>query len=676
MPRTNSQNEQAVSTAASPSAASQESAPKYVPGLDGIRAIAVIAVVLYHLKAPFADGGLLGVSVFFTLSGYLITSLLLGEFQRSGRIDLKGFWVRRARRLLPAIFVLLPVVALATLATRPEKFVAVLRDGVFALLYVSNWATILRGDDYFQRFSGPGPLDHLWSLAIEEQFYVVWPLAVAGVLAAVAWRARKQAGNAMRSGTSAWLAAVAFVLAAASTWAMFAAYDPSADNNTRAYEGTDTRAAALLIGALVAALLPLHRVARLGGAARIALDVLATAGLAVVLGCIAITDEYSPFLYRGGEVLLAIATSLLVLGASHPQTLIGRVLALGPMRWIGARSYGIYLWHMPIAAFVPEVLFEQHPLLCGAISAGLIVALATISYHLVEDPVRRGVPLLAPVRFMTRVVPVAAIATIALAAGPIGFPAATSGEVLAEDAPAVPSGPIELVAPGAPGNAAAGTRPQGPVAPVASPLATSCLELVHVGDSTSIALASPRFLPNPDDRIAARYAAVGVERFWPEISGARSMVERLANQENATAIVRRHVASGYDGCFVLALGTNDPANTSGNAELLTARIDAVMRHAGSRPVLWTTTKTLRSQGPYRNAHMEVWNRVVVEACERYPNMRVYDYASEVRDDWFSRDQVHPNSAGARERSLRIATALARAFPKDGTSSTCVISGAP
>jgi peptidoglycan/LPS O-acetylase OafA/YrhL len=655
---------------ASPNGAPEASSSSYVPGLDGIRAIAVVAVVLYHLKAPFADGGLLGVSVFFTLSGYLITSLLLAEFQRTGRIDLKGFWVRRARRLLPAVLVLLPVVAIATLAARPDRFVAVVRDGLFALLYLANWATIVRGDDYFQRFSGPGPLDHLWSLAIEEQFYLVWPLVVFGVLAAAAWLTRKRS----EKGTSLLLAAIALALAAASTWAMFHAYDPLAQNNTRAYEGTDTRAAALLVGALVAAFLPLHRVARLGATARVLLDVLGAVGLAIVVGCIVVTDEHSPFLYRGGEILLSIATSLLVLGASHPQTLLGRALSLAPMRWVGARSYGIYLWHMPVAAFMPEVAFEDQPWLGGVISAALIVALAAVSYHSIEDPIRRRAPMPVSVRLFTRAVPLAAVATIALAAWPIGFPAGSSAEALAEDAPPVPEGPVDLVALGAPVHAP--PRPQGAQAPVAAPLATSCLEVVHVGDSTSLALASRRFLPNPDDRIAARYASVGVERFWPEISGARSMVEHFSNQENATTVVRRHAASGFDGCFVLALGTNDPANTSGDAELLAARIDGVMRHAGSRPVLWMTTKTLRSSGPYDNAHMEAWNDVVVEACERYPNMRVYDWASEVREEWFSRDQVHPNSAGARERALRIAAALAHAFPKDGTSSSCVVSGEP
>src|SRR5262245_21953504 len=154
----------------------------YLPGLDGIRAIAVVAVVAYHLRLPFFDGGLLGVSVFFTLSGYLITSLLVQGFERGGRIELKAFWIRRARRLLPALFLMLPVVAVTAAIARADQLRATLRQALYALLYVANWTTIARGDDYFQRFTGPGPLDHLWSLAIEEQFYVVWPLLVLALL--------------------------------------------------------------------------------------------------------------------------------------------------------------------------------------------------------------------------------------------------------------------------------------------------------------------------------------------------------------------------------------------------------------------------------------------------------------------------------------------------------------
>jgi len=161
---------------------SPEERSGYLPGLDGIRAIAVGSVVAYHLGVPHFDGGLLGVSVFFTLSGYLITSLLVQGYDERGRIDLKNFWIRRARRLLPALVLMLPVVLVTTAIARPDKVAATGRQVTYALMYIANWTTIANGDDYFQRFASPGPLDHLWSLSIEEQFYIVWPLVVFALL--------------------------------------------------------------------------------------------------------------------------------------------------------------------------------------------------------------------------------------------------------------------------------------------------------------------------------------------------------------------------------------------------------------------------------------------------------------------------------------------------------------
>jgi len=187
---------------------------------------------------------------------------------------------------------------------------------------------------------------------------------------------------------------------------------------------------------------------------------------------------------------------------------------------------------------------------------------------------------------------------------------------------------------------------------------------VHIGDSTSLGLVSSGLLPKADDRIAARYRAVGVEQFWPEISGARSMVEKYQDQPNATDVVKSRRATGYRGCWVLALGTNDPANTGGDNAMLSARIDSMMGLIGEKsPVMWTTTRTLKEKGPYQNANMASWNRTLVEACNRHPNMRVYDWASEVQDDWFVPDGIHFNAVGYRERASRLATALARAFPK-------------
>jgi len=222
----------------------------------------------------------------------------------------------------------------------------------------------------------------------------------------------------------------------------------------------------------------------------------------------------------------------------------------------------------------------------------------------------------------------------------------------------IPAPPRVIVA------AVAESDPTDVVPKPEAPLVTSCREVAHVGDSTSVGL-----MP----RIEARYREVGVERFLPEISGARSMYETYRGRPNATTIVRRMRAEGYRGCWVMALGTNDPANTRGNLVVLRARIDAMMSLVGSAPALWMTSKTLKARGAYRNANMENWNEVLVAACKRHPNMRVYDWASEVMDSWFTSDGVHFNGAGNRERGARIAKALARAFPEDGAPpASCVV----
>ncbi len=645
----------------------------YLPALDGIRAIAVGAVVAYHLQVPFFDGGLLGVSVFFTLSGFLITSLLIQGFEKKGGVelaDLKGFWMRRARRLLPALMLMLPVVVATTAIARPAKLAATARQAGWAILYVANWTTIARGDDYFQRFSGPGPLDHLWSLAIEEQFYIVWPLLVFALLLL---------GRRLGWGRGP-LAFVTVLLAAASTWAIAHLYDPTAINNTRAYEGTDGRAASLLVGAVAALLIPFDRVRTVesrGG--RIVLELLGVAGLGGVISCIIRTDEFSPFLYRGGELLLAIATASVAVAASHPKTLVARALALAPLRWIGARSYGVYLWHLPVVAFMPATVLIDRPVLRGVVQAVLIVVLAAASFHLIEDPIRRQAFARARRSVAFRALVLAPAATVALVVWPLKFP---PSEIEAMAAEPIPSSEVVLTsattAPTVTATTAAATSgaPVVPAAPHGLPL-TSCREVAHVGDSTSIGLVSTLFLPNADDQIGARYRAVGVERFFPEISGARSMVETYQNQPNATDVVSKRRQGGYAGCWVFALGTNDPANTSGNVAMLSTRIDNMMAKIGDKPALWTTTKTLKERGPYQNANMAAWNQALLAACARHPNMRVYDWATEVQDSWFLQDGIHFNGPGYKERAQRIALALAKAFPRDGAPPTsCLVRATP
>jgi peptidoglycan/LPS O-acetylase OafA/YrhL len=369
----------------------------YSPGLDGLRAIAVMAVLLYHADLSFIPGGFLGVEVFFVISGYLITALLLAEWRQKGTINLKDFWLRRARRLLPALYVLLVVTLAFAVVFLPGEVAGLRADVIAAVGYVTNWFLIFGHESYFEAVGRPSLLQHLWSLAVEEQFYLIWPIALAVGLGTARRRHRL-------------VLTVALVGAAASAVAMAMLYAPGVDPS-RIYYGTDTRATGLLCGAALAFLWApgdKYRSAdkwaslRSLGAGRIRrkwwpavpllLDIVGVAALfALVLFGLTL-GEFEPFLYRGGLVAVALATALLIAVAVHPRSwVVSRLLGSAPMRWLGVRSYGIYLWHWPVFMVTrPEldVPFGGLPLL--ALRLGITIVLADLSYRFVETPIRRG----------------------------------------------------------------------------------------------------------------------------------------------------------------------------------------------------------------------------------------------------------------------------------------------
>ncbi|HZU61962.1 MAG TPA: acyltransferase, partial [Solirubrobacteraceae bacterium] len=296
----------------------------YLPGLDGIRALAVLAVILYHLGFGWASGGMLGVGVFFTLSGYLITDLLLNRWRRHADLGLRTFWLRRARRLLPALFVMLAVVSVLVAVFDSGALGAFRRQALSAALYFANWSTIAQHGSYFARFAQPLPLDHLWSLSIEEQFYLLWPLALlAGI-----WVLRGR-----RS-----LALCTLALAAGSLVLMGSLYHPGYDP-TRVYEGTDTRAFGLLIGAALAMLWPSRRPAGAHGVrVRRTLDAAGVAGLAGIALLVWRTGPLSSFLYPIGFLLLSLGSVAVIAAAVNPGSRLGAALGWAPLRWVGVRS--------------------------------------------------------------------------------------------------------------------------------------------------------------------------------------------------------------------------------------------------------------------------------------------------------------------------------------------------
>ncbi|MCB1249622.1 MAG: acyltransferase [Acidimicrobiales bacterium] len=356
----------------------------YVPGLDGLRAIAVMAVLLYHanLTGLFGDegiafpGGFLGVEVFFVVSGYLITALLLSEWRDASRIALGNFWLRRARRLLPALFLLLAAVMVVSLLFYPDEVASLRGDVLSALGYVTNWNFILADKSYFEQIGRPSMVTHLWSLAVEEQFYLIWPLVFAFGM--------KRLG-ARRFGM------VVIAGAALSALWMFILFDPDADPS-RVFMGTDTRASALLIGCALAFVWPQWRLrAEVRAGARVLLDVAGVAALAGLVWMFWSVGEFDTWLYPFGFLACSLLSAVAIATVVHPASRLGPALGNGPMRWVGVRSYGIYLWHWPIFMITRpgiDVQFEGLPLF--AFRFGLTFAIAALSYRYVEEPIRRG----------------------------------------------------------------------------------------------------------------------------------------------------------------------------------------------------------------------------------------------------------------------------------------------
>ena len=656
---------------------------RYLPGLDGLRAIAVIAVIAFHEQLGWAPGGLLGVAVFFTLSGYLITDLLLGQWAASGRLALADFWIRRARRLLPALFVMLAVVsAWVTVADRAQ--LERLRDAVIAAAtYSSNWYLITQNQSYFARFAPPAPLDHLWSLAVEEQFYLVWPwLLLAGLVCLR--RLRKG-----RPGGTTWLALPTLALAAGSAVVMVALYHPGLDP-TRVYEGTDTRAAGVLIGAALALAWPSRSVAA-GPRARTWLDAGGLAGLAVIAVMIWRTGQYSPFLYRGGLVVVSVATAAVIAAVATPGARTGRALGWTPLRWLGVRSYGIYLWHYPVIVLTTAAYATEN-LSRAAAQTALTIGIAALSWRYIEQPIRReGLTQfwrrLGSYR-LTRTARPAALAALAATAGVLfAACAGLSGAVPppgGDPSSSLPVGSTLPVSPAtgpsaSPQPAAAPHPGEGLPAPTPSPAAaagpprTSCQAVAHLGDSTSDGLVSPDYLPDPAQRLVPQYRDVGVQDVVTNIVGANSIVETLPGDVNGYDAARAIAAGGFRGCWVIALGTNDTADVAiGSNVGRMARIREMMSVAHGEPVMWVNVISLLPGGPYAESNMQLWDATLVQACARYPNMRIFNWAAVAKPWWFINDGIHYTSAGYAARAHKIAVALARAFPAVGRSPGCVV----
>ncbi|OBY79823.1 hypothetical protein BBG47_09390 [Paenibacillus sp. KS1] len=350
---------------------------RYMPALDGLRAIAVLAVIAYHLNLGWAQGGFLGVGIFFVLSGYLVTDLLLATRQQRGAIDLYTFWVHRVRRLVPAILVML-LFSVAWLTIFDPARLTKLRGDIWStFVYGNNWYLIFHNVSYFDSFGSPSPYLHLWSLAVEGQFYLMWP-----VLLMIGLKLAPRRGQLLLGISAA---------AAASALAMAWLYEPGTDPS-RVYYGTDTRVFALLIGASLAVVWPSRRLAaNTAHKASLSLDLIGALGLSAMLYMIVKVSEYDDFLYQGGFVLLSIVSALTIAALAHPASRLSKLLSWGPLVWIGKRSYGIYLWHYPVIILTnPEVNTSGFDGTRAMLQVTASVLLAALSWRYIEQPIQRG----------------------------------------------------------------------------------------------------------------------------------------------------------------------------------------------------------------------------------------------------------------------------------------------
>ena len=353
---------------------------RYITGLDGIRAIAVIMVLAYHLKLALFKSGFLGVTVFFVLSGYLITGILISEVEEEGTIDLKNFWLRRIRRLVPAVMSMAVVIIFVSAVVNRIIFTKGCKDFLASVLGFNNWWQIFNKVSYFEAAGVPSPFTHCWSLAIETQFYLIYPLILLGIYKLVKSRG---AGRAKRG---LLFAGVTLLLALISVILMIVLFDPQQDAS-RVYYGTDTRAFSLLFGALLAILWEYRMVPRrLSASVNMVLGSVSFAALLVMT--IAINGS-SNFWYRGGQFVGTILTVLMVYAVSGRKTWLSRFLSNPVLKWIGDRSYSIYLWHYPIILLISKGIKASWWI--TLIEIVLSVVLAELSYRFIETPIRHGI---------------------------------------------------------------------------------------------------------------------------------------------------------------------------------------------------------------------------------------------------------------------------------------------
>ena len=355
---------------------------KYLPSIDSLRALAVLAVIIYHVDVNYLPGGFLGVDLFFVLSGYLISSLIIKEYRKTGSLNLYNFYIRRARRLLPAVYFMITVGLVVMVLFNEVLLRKSHLDAIFGYIYSSNWWYIFHKLDYFDSFGAQSPFKHLWSLAIEEQFYMIFPL-----LFLLINRKKKSKDGTYKLNKNFLYVVLGLILV--SLIAHILLFD--INNISRIYFGTDTRAFSLLIGVVGAILYPMEKLhAKVTPQQNIMYSVVSLVSIATLITVMIYTSEYNTWLYRGGFLLVAILGLIVIISSGKQHTLMSRLLSFKPVVFIGKISYSLYLWHFPVLVLTTPVSEIGNPNIIFVILRVILTfALATASYVFVETPIRK-----------------------------------------------------------------------------------------------------------------------------------------------------------------------------------------------------------------------------------------------------------------------------------------------
>ena len=355
---------------------------KYLPSIDSLRALAVLAVIIYHVDVNYLPGGFLGVDLFFVLSGYLISSLIIKEYRKTGSLNLYNFYIRRARRLLPAVYFMITVGLVIMVLFNEVLLRKSHLDAIFGYIYSSNWWYIFHKLDYFDSFGAQSPFKHLWSLAIEEQFYMIFPL-----LFLLVNRKKKSKDGTYKLNKNFLYVVLGLILA--SLIAHILLFD--INNISRIYFGTDTRAFSLLVGVVGAILYPMERLhAKVTPQQNMIYSVVSLVSIATLITVMIYTSEYNTLLYRGGFLLVAILGLIVIISSGKQHTLMSRLLSFKPVVFIGKISYSLYLWHFPVLVLTTPVSEIGNPNIFFVIlRIVLTFAVAIVSYVFVETPIRK-----------------------------------------------------------------------------------------------------------------------------------------------------------------------------------------------------------------------------------------------------------------------------------------------